>query len=159
MDARKLTAADVCNVTGYNRDQLRGLLQELPQWSAAPAERRARAYLASDLVVLGVVHVLDVLIGMRRKAIAAVFPQLRQCLSRPRSVASSAWLVITFNPVRIHYVDGKAAFSEGVVVFLQPIIERVDSYLGVVKTDTTPMPATLLLRPTIVATRRRRGSP
>jgi hypothetical protein len=158
MRVRKLTAADVCAVTGYNRDQLRGLLKELPEWSAAPGERMARAYSAHDLIVLSVVHVLDAVVGMRRKMIAAAFSQLQEALSGPKSIAANARLIITFAPLRVDYSDGKITVAEGLIVSLQPIFGRIDQYLGAVKVQPASSQANLRLGPTLVGSRRRRGS-
>lgn len=158
MRARKLTAADVCEVTGYNRDQLRGVLRELPQWSAAPAERMARAFSAHDLIVLSVVHTLDAVIGIRRKTIASLFPQLRSALSGPKRVAASARLVITFAPLRVEYLDGKVVAQEGVVVSLQPIFDRVDQYLGASQLLAANSQTDLRLGPGLIRGRRRRGA-
>jgi hypothetical protein len=158
MRARKLTAADVCAVTGYNRDQLRGLLKELPEWSAAPGERRARAFSAHDLIVLSVVHVLDAVVGIRRKTIAAVFSQLQKTLSGPKPIAANARLVITFEPLRVDYVDGKATIVEGLLVPLQPIFGGIDQYLGAAKVEPSNSQATLRLGPALLGARRRRGS-
>lgn len=158
MQVRKLTAADVCGVTGYNRDQLRGVLKELPRWSAAPAERMARAFSAHDLIVLSVVHTLDVVIGIRRKTIALVFPKLQSVLSGPKRVAASARLVIAFAPLRVEYLDGKTVVSEGVVVSLQPIFDRVDRYLGVGQLPSADSQADLRLGPGLIRARRRRGA-
>jgi hypothetical protein len=158
MRVRRLTAADVCEVTGYNRDQLRSLLKELPDWSAAPGERKAREYLAHDLIVLSVVHTLDVVIGIRRRSIGSVFPQLRKALSGPKPMAASARLLITFVPLRVDYFDGKAAIPEGVVVSLQSIFDRVDRYLGSAQVASVDTQAHLRLGPGLVRMRRRRGA-
>jgi hypothetical protein len=158
MRARKLTAADVCEVTGYNRDQLRALLKELPAWSAAPGARMAREYSARDLIVLSVVHVLDSVIGIRRKSIALILPLLLQNLSGPKPIAADARLVIMFAPPLVKYLDGKAVASEGVVVALQSIIDRVDRYLGAAQILAPNSQADLQLGPGLVRTRRRRAA-
>jgi len=158
MKVRKLTAADVCEVTGYNRDQLRGLIKELPKWSAAPAERMARVYTAHDLIVLCVVHTLETLMGMRRKAIALVFEQMQDALSGPKPIARNARLVLSFSPLSVEYFDSKTHVSEGVVVSLQPILDRVDQYLSAGKIFASDSQANLQLGPGLVRTRRRRGT-
>jgi hypothetical protein len=159
MRVRKLTAADVCEVTGYNRDQLRGLLKELPGWSVAPAERMARSYSAHDLIVLCVVHKLETVLCIRRKAIASVFRQLQSALSGPKPIAASARLVITFSPARVEYSDDKASVpEEGIVVSLQSILHRVDQYLSAGKILTSNSQSSLGLGPGLVRSRRRRGA-
>jgi len=158
MKVRKLTAADVCEVTGYNRDQLRGLIKELPKWAAAPAERMARAYTAHDLIVLCVVHTLETVMGMRRKAIALVFGQMQDALSGPKPMARNARLVFTFSPLDVEYFDSKTQVSEGVVVSLQPILDRVDQYLSVGNHFGSDSQSDLRLGPGLVRARRRRGT-
>jgi hypothetical protein len=158
MRTRKLTAADVCEVTGYNRDQLRGVLKELPSWAVTPGERVARAFTAQDLIALSVVHTLDSVMGIRRRTIASVFPKLRTALSGPKGVGVSARLIITFSPLRVEYADEKAPAPEGVTVFLQPIFDRVDGYLGVGKHLASEAQATLGLGPGLIRSRRRRGA-
>ena len=156
MRVRRLTAVDVCEVSGYNRDQLRGLLQELPKWSSAPGERRARAYSRHDLIVLAVVHTLDVTISMRRKAIAAVFPLIQAALSGPKPIAKSARLAIAFSPrLQVEYLDDGSIVPEGVVVVLQPILDRVDRYLSGVQVQAPDPQADLELGPGLVRGRRR----
>lgn len=160
MRVRKLTASDICEVTGYNRDQLRGLMEELPKWSAAPAERMARAYTAHDLIVLCVVHTLETIAGVRRKTIASFFRQLQGALSGPKPAAASARLMISFAPMRVEYLDGRTPSVEGVSVFipLQPILDRVDRYLGAVQIPVSNSQADLRLGPGLVRARRRRGT-
>jgi hypothetical protein len=160
MKVRKLTAADVCEVTGYNRDRLRGLLKELPEWSVAPAERMARSYSARDLIVLCVVHKLETVLCTRRKAIASVFRQLQSALSGPKPISAGARLVITFEPPRVEYYDEReiSVLEEGVILSLQPILDQVDHYLGAGQVLTSTSQANLRLGPGLVRPRRRRGA-
>lgn len=130
MKTRKLTASDVCEVTGYSRDQLKALLKGVPTWSPAPSARVAREFLPHDLIVLGVVRALDSRVGMRRKQIGLMLPKLRQALLGPREVDRSAYLAISFNPLHVEYVSEKTSIREGVMVSLEPIFDRVDGYLG-----------------------------
>jgi hypothetical protein len=155
---RKLSASDVCHVTGYNRDQLRALLKELPDWSAAPAERMAREFSPHDLIVLSVVRTLDAVIGMRRKAIASLLPKLQSTLSGPKVVSAGAILVISFDPLRVEYMHSRNSIAEGLMVPLQPIFDRVDYYLGVGHTPSSSSQTNLRLGVTLVRGRRRRGS-
>jgi hypothetical protein len=155
---RKLTASDVCHVTGYNRDQLRGLLKELPDWSAAPAERMAREFSPQDLIVLSVVRTLDAVVGMRRKAIASLFPKLQSTLSGPKVVSAGAILVISFDPLRVEYSHSRSSIAQGLMVPLQPIFDRVDHYLGVGHTPSSSSQTNLRLGVGLVRGRRRRGS-
>lgn len=155
MVARRLTSADVCKVTDYNRDQLRAVLKELPGWSDAPGARMAREFVAHDLIVLSVVHTLDAIIDIRRRTIAAILPMLKKALSGPKPIAQGARLAITFAPPSVDYLDGKESAPEGVVIALQPILERVDRYLGTAQIPSRQAQADLF-SPALVRSRRRR---
>lgn len=154
MRPRKLTASDVCEVTGYSRDQLKALVKEMKALPAAPSQRVAREYSAHDLIVLAVVHVLDVRIGIRRKNIALMLPQLRKALFGPRAVDRSAYVAITFDPLQIEYISGKATLKESILVSLEPIFDGVDQYLGTVQPRVAQ--ENLRLGAGLVRSRRRR---
>ena len=156
MRARKLTAADVCEVSGYNRDQLRALLNELPGWASAPKARKARKYSAHDLIVLSVVRMLDTNIGIRRQHISRVFPYLRNALLGPKKITGNARLAITFSPLHVDYLDDRETLREGVIVSLQPVFDRVDRYLSVGTAIESDDQVTLQLGPGLVGTRRKR---
>lgn len=155
MRPRKLTASDVCEVTGYRRDQLKALLKEMKALPAAPSERVAREFSAHDLIVLGVVHMLDTRIGIRRKKIASMLPQLRKALFGPRAVDRSAYVAISFDPLCVEYVSGKATPKESVLVSLEPIFDKVDQYLGAVQ-PWSAVQGNLRLGAALVRSRRRR---
>jgi hypothetical protein len=157
MKTRKLTASDVCEVTGYNRDQLKALLKELPDWSAAPSARIAREFSPHDLIVLGVVHALDSRVGIRRKLIAPMLAKLQQVLLGPREVDRSARLIISFDPTHVEYVSEKTSIREGVLISLEPIFDRVDRYLGAVPSRNTAQ-ENLRLGPSSLRPRRSRAA-
>jgi len=120
----------------------------------------ARAYTAHDLTVLCVVHTLETVAGIRRKTIAAFFRQLQGALSGPKPTAASARLVISFAPTRVEYVDAKMPSVDGIAIFvpIQPILDRVDRYLGAVQVPAPNSQADLHLGPGLVRARRRRGT-
>lgn len=157
MKTRKLTASDVCEVTGYNRDQLKALLKELPAWSSAPSARVAREFSPHDLIVLSVVHVLDSRVGIRRKRIALMLTKLRQALFGPREVDRSARLAISFDPMHVEYMSGKISIREGVLISLEPIFDRVDHYLGAAQSWNASQ-ENLRLGPGSLRSRRRRAA-
>jgi len=128
--ARRLTASDVCEVTGYTRYQFKSLLRELSAWFPASSARVAREFSPHDLIVFGVVHILDCRVGMRRKRIGSMLTKLRQVLLGPREVDRSPCLAISLDPLHIEYVSGKSSIREGVLVSLEPIFDRIDHYLG-----------------------------
>src|SRR5205823_9782517 len=99
-------------------------------------------------------------VGIRRKTIASFFRQLQAVLSGPKPAAASALLTIGFAPIRVDYLDAKVTAVEGVavVVPLQPILDRVDQFLGAVQVPVSNSQVDLRLGPGLVRARRRRGS-
>lgn len=153
--ARRLTSSDVCNVTGYTRYQLKALLKQLGASFSAQSERVAREFTPQEMILLGVVWALDIRIGIRRKQIGQMLAKLRKALFVPRDVDPSPALAISFDPLHIEYVTGKISIREGMVISLGPIIDRVDTYLGVAKGRNMAQ-ETLRLPPGAVRARRRR---
>jgi hypothetical protein len=156
MKARKLTASDACEVTGYTRDQLKALLRDLPAWGPPPRARAAREFSPHDLIVLGVVHVLDSRISLRRRQIGLMLPKLRQALLGPREVTRSPRLAISFDPLSVEYLSGRMPSArDGLLISLGPIFDRVDYYLGATQSRKT-FQKNLPLPPEPVRSRRRR---
>lgn len=126
-----MTSADVCDVTGYSRHQLQGLLRELPLYSKQQtAPRIAREFTHSDMVILAVVHMLEAGHRVRRDAIASIIRLLRKALIGPKAVNRDARLLISFDPPAVNYLTGDAPVQDGIVMSLGPIFQRVDTYLG-----------------------------
>ena len=121
---------DLCGLSGYSRDQVRGLLDKLPMY----AERRGRAriatvYTAQDLMVVALCCRLETRYSLRRETVAALAPHISKELARPRSVAQQARLVLEFDPPSATYVEKVDDLADGLVVALLPVFERVDDYL------------------------------
>ncbi len=128
---RKLTAADVFEVTGYSRQELRLVLEALPYYREQKSyPRRAREFSRHDLIALGVVQALEVRCGMRKDAIAAVFDLLRTALLGPKRQNSQAHLFISIDPPAVSYKEAPTKGSDGILVPLGPIFARVDQHLG-----------------------------
>jgi hypothetical protein len=126
-----ITAADVCAVSGYTRNQLRGVLNELPIYAEQETSARvAREYSRADLSVLSVVYVLDVQFNVRRAAIALIADQLRQTLSGPKPINRAARLLVTFDPLSVRYLTEKETIQTGILVALGLIFARVDAYIA-----------------------------
>jgi hypothetical protein len=156
---RKLTAADVQKVTGYSRNQLRGLLDELPAYSGqAPSVRIAREFTPHDLIVLSVVSILESRVGLRRRAIVAISELLRKVLSGPKKVNRGARLMVSFDPPLVSYIASGLPSRDGVLISLGPIFERVDRYLGYADSASAQLQPNLRLGPTLISTERRKGA-
>jgi hypothetical protein len=147
---RGLTTADVCEITGYRRDELHAILRCLwPYCDAAPNPRVAREFEPRDLLVLYVTRVLEHDLGLRRVAVGTLGKALQAALSGPRKINPNARLVVTVQPLQVLYVAQNSTDRQGVVVALGPLFERVDTYLS---TDVYPS----LRLETNVASRKRR---
>lgn len=147
---RGLTTVDVCEVTGYSRDELHAILRCLwPYCDAAPTPRVAREFEPRDLLVLCVTRVLEHDLGLRRVAVGTLGKPLQVALSGPRKMNPNARLVVTVHPSQVLYVAQGSTDRQGVVVTLGPLFEKVDSYLS---TGVYPS----LRLETTVASRKRR---
>lgn len=149
---RRLTAADVCTVTGYTRDELHATLKVLWPYSEQLAlPRVAREFQARDLIVLSVTQTLERRFGVRRNVLVRIGEPLRAALSGPREVSKKARLVLSFEPPSAEYVNTSITEKEGLVVALGPIFEKVDAYL------TFDAQGLLPLAPEPLPTRTRQG--
>lgn len=127
---RGLTSADVCEVTGYRRDELHAILRCLwPYCDEQLSPRVAREFQAKDLLALCVTRVLEHDCGLRRAAVATLGKALQRALSGPRKISPTARLVVTVEPLEVLYVAQGSTDRQGVVVALGPLFEKVDGYL------------------------------
>jgi hypothetical protein len=127
---RKLTAADVCVVTGYSRDELHALLRVLPPYHLVkPGSRVAREFTAKDLLVLSVTRILEDQYGVRRAAIGDIGVPLQDALSGPRLRGEDPCISINIRPPRVCLV-GTTVPREGLLLPLAPIYEKIETYLS-----------------------------
>jgi len=130
MISRRITSADLVEVTGFSRHRLRSLMKDLPGYSDKQgAARVAREYSRQDLAVIAVCCELEDRYGLRRDAIAQLVSEVRRVLGVPRSVATDALLIVIPNPPSAQYVDGSSDVREGTVLPLKDILNKVDAYL------------------------------
>lgn len=123
---------DVCEVSGYARDELHAILRCLwPYCEFEPTPRVAREFQAKDLLTLSVTRVLEHDFGLRRAAVGSLGKALQAALSGPRKINPNARLVVTVEPPQVHYVNQATTDRQGVVVALGPLFNKVDSYLSV----------------------------
>lgn len=147
---RKLTAADVCEVTGYSRSELRSVLSALPYYSQQKSyPRKARHFSRQDLTAFCLVQVLEAEFGMRREAIAAIFSAMHSALSGPRGQNRQACLLISLSPAAAKYEEGPVAISSGICVPLGSVFERVDQHFGSLGAPG-PEQRDLALHPTLI---------
>jgi hypothetical protein len=154
MARRKLTIADLSEITGYSRDQVRGLLDSLPPYVDHPSSPRiAREFTRHDLLVLSVVVRLETKHGLKRSAVASVVEQIQEALRGPRSGNLAPMLRISLFPPSVTSRVEKYIDEEGTVVALDPILQQVDSYLDGEVAETNRQPS-LPFGPSLASHRR-----
>lgn len=150
----KLTAKDVCELTGWSRDQLRGVLEELPpyrDWKSS--ERVARQFSASDLMFFALVAHLEQTICLRRSAIQQVALALRELLSKPVALNNDGIVFIGLTPPRVEFLAGSPPSESGILVRLAPVARRVHEFFGVHVVEGPHKQVTLKLGPAVVSRR------
>lgn len=127
---RQITISDLCELTGYSRDQMRGLLGEFPRFANRPAEARiARVYSNQDVMLVVLLCRLETVYGLKRSVISALCDSIAATLLAPRKVSKQAWLIIRMQDATCEYVDKMPLIDDGLVVALSPIFIAIDSYL------------------------------
>ncbi len=122
--------ADLLAITGYTRDQMRGLLDAIPTYAGRNTKVRvAKQYTAQDLLVVRICSQLESQYGLQRGAVAGFSDSLRSALSGPRPVSATPRLLLTFDPSDVRYVEATERIEEGLLVPLVPIFQAVDEYL------------------------------
>lgn len=130
MSSRSLTMSDLLAISGYTRDQMRGLLEAMPTYASRNSQVRvAKQYTAQDLLVLRTCSQLESRYGFQRSAVAGFSDALRSVLSGPRPLSTTARLLFTFEPLNVRYVEATEAIEEGLLIPLAPIFYAVDEYL------------------------------
>jgi hypothetical protein len=130
MAPRKLTANDLCALTGSTRDQMRGLLAKLPMYARREAQARvASEYTTHDLVLVLICCLLDGRFGLKREAVVALAPSIEQALARPASAGASEWLVMRLDPPQADRLERPATVDDGIVMSLDRVFEQVNHYL------------------------------
>jgi hypothetical protein len=131
MGHREITAADLTALTGYSRDQLRGLLAELPAFAKRKGEARvANRYSSHDVLLIVICSRLETQYGLKRAVVAALSAPIARCLAAPRALSNGARLVLEFQPQRARYVERLDDLSDGLVVALDPIFSAIDASLA-----------------------------
>lgn len=130
MSSRPLTMTDLLAISGYTRDQMRGLLDAMPAYSSRKSQARvAKQYTAKDLLVVRTCSQLESRYGLQRGTVVSFSNAVRAVLSGPRPVSATARLLLTFDPADVRYIEATESVGEGLVVPLAPIFHAVDEYL------------------------------
>jgi hypothetical protein len=130
MISHRITSADLVGITGYTRHKLRSLLRELPGFvDDSRTARVAREYSIQEMILVAICCQLEERCGLRRDAIAALEPELRKLLSRPRESTLNVHLVVSLNPSSASYVVDTNSRYTGTTLDLVPLLESIDRYL------------------------------
>jgi hypothetical protein len=130
MKVRKITMSDACQATGYTRDQLRGMLRDLPEFVINRSVGKNRQFSRFEFVALCVIARLESRYGMRRAVIGLLLDQLLAALNGLRAAQPNATLNILISPPTVKFVEDDGFPYEGLLVPLAPIFSSVDFYLG-----------------------------
>lgn len=148
--ARKLTTRDVCEVSGYSKEELRALSAAIGLHKNQNVQPRvAREYTRQDLLVIAVIRELETSYGIRRTAISEIYKSLRTALSGPKPINRKARLFLTVIPPTVTYVNAIADVSGGILLGLQKVFDRVDAHFGAY-VESAPAQGDLKLSPTVI---------
>ena len=138
MNVRSLKMADACSISGYTRDQMRALLRDLPSFTANQGAGRSRVFTRVELLAIAVISFMEQRYGIKRAAIGTILDQLLETLQVPREVDHFACLIVVTGEPSVSYARLNEIVSEGLVIPLAPVFDRLDTYLGV-KTPQSQM--------------------
>jgi len=157
MVSSQLTMTDLCRVTGYTRDQVRGLLDVALPERSSKGPRVAREFRPQELILVAAMTELETRFGIKRSHVAVVAKRLAQVLSGPKSLNREARLLIAFDPPKVTYAAELIPTVDGVVMSLGLIFDRVDRYVSAAAAGSTRQQP-LRLGPTMLRTATRRTS-
>lgn len=121
--------ADLCALTGYTRDQVRGLLDALPPTGQRFGRRRAATlYSLQDLLFISLCCRLEQHYGLKRDKVAALAPHISAQLDGPREAVFDR-LLVQFDPPSARNVNTIDGVVDGLIVAMEPVFEQVDGYL------------------------------
>lgn len=127
---RPITISDLCDLTGYSRDQMRGLLAEIHRFARRPTEARvARVYSNHDAILVVLLCRLETMYGLKRSVVAGMCEPIAEALLVPREVSKNACLVLRVQDATCEYFDPPPQIDDGLTVALSPIFLAVDTYL------------------------------
>ena len=152
MNSRALKSSDLCNITGTSRHVIRGLLDRLPIASKKATDKTDQVFSATEFLVIVICFEIEFRYGIQRSYLHTLYPVILDIISKPRSLANEAKLLISVNPVKVQYFDGAVTMSEGLLVPLMYIFEKVDTYLSPVHTSLFNAQRPLDLGPVEIST-------
>ena len=130
MNSRPLKMADACAVSGYTRDQMRGLIRDLPSFIADQGLGRNRIFTRAELLSIAIIAEMEQKYGLKRTAIGSIVRSLINLIQLPREVDHLACLVVITGNQSVSYSRLDQSINEGLVIPLAPIFDQLDTYLG-----------------------------
>jgi hypothetical protein len=131
MLSNKITVADIAKLAGVTRHKVRSMMRDLPGFSdRGGLERVATQYNELDLAVLTVCFELEKNYGLRHDALGFLVEEIRRAFSGPKSLASGAYLLIVVHAKTVTYLDKWSRIDDGLLVPLDALFQRIDTYLG-----------------------------
>lgn len=122
--------SDLCELSGYSRDQMRALLAELPRFANRHSEARiARVFSNHDVMLVVLLCRLEAVYALKRSAVATLCEPIATALTAPREVSKRACLVLRVQDATCEYLDPAPAIDDGLVVALEPVFLTIDSYM------------------------------
>ena len=123
------TMGDLCALTGYTRDQVRGLLDALPPRGERDGRRRAAtSYSMQDLVFVALCCRLEQPYGLKREKVAELSTHISAQLAEPRERGVER-LLVRFDVPSVELVSGVDALTDGLVISMDPVFDQVNDYL------------------------------
>ena len=120
---------DLCSLTGYTRDQVRGLLDSLPPTGQRDGRRRAAtSYSLQDLFFITLCCRLEKHYGLKRDKVAALAPHIGKQLDGQGQKAFDR-LLVQFDPLMATNLENAERVADGLIVALEPVFKQVDGYL------------------------------
>lgn len=120
---------DLCALTGYTRDQVRGLLDALPPRGERDGRpRAATSYSMQDLVFVALCCRLEQHYGMKRDKVAALSTHISAQLEEPRENGIER-LLVRFDRPSVELVSEVKGLADGLVVSMDPVFDQVNEYL------------------------------
>lgn len=127
---RPIIVSDLCELTGYSRDQMRGLLAELPRFARRRVEARvARVYSNYDVALVVLLCRLETTYGLKRSVVSALCEPIAATMAGMSEVGKQACLILRVHDATCEYVDAAPLINDGLVVALDPIFLAIDTYL------------------------------
>lgn len=129
MASRHITVADLVEITGLSRHQLRNLLSALPgMGNEGGGARHATTFTHQDVAVIAVCAELECKFGLRRDALARLCPHIRAAFAGPKPLAQGAFVHVEPWADRVEYHSHIPNAAAGLLMPLTDVVRRIDAH-------------------------------